>query len=234
MVKRGLPRFKAAFAPLYSNLPMPNKLPGGLYALIDDQVHSALSPLDKARLALEGGALVVQLRLKHLTDRQALETIVAVLAMRRQVAPEAVVLVNDRVDWALVAGADGVHVGADDLPPDAARRLLGPEKYVGVTTRNVNDILTAARLGADHVGLGPIFETRTKTVDAPPLGLEAFGRIAHQSPLPVVGIAGITLDTIGAVARAGAHAAAVAGDLLLADDIAARAKALQQAFWRAS
>jgi thiamine-phosphate pyrophosphorylase len=99
----------------------------------------------------------------------------------------------------------------------------------------LNEIVQAQAHGADHVGLGPIFETRTKVVNAPPLGLESFERIAKASPLPVVGIAGITLASINHVAKAGAHAAAVASDWLLAADdagLVSRVKALQEAFWR--
>ncbi len=205
---------------------MANKLPGGLYALIDDQVRPALSVLEKARAAIEGGAKVLQLRLKTHGDRQAIDVIRQVLALGG-----ASVIVNDRVDWALVTRAHGVHLGADDLPPREARQLLGPDVLIGVTTRNLDDILRAQAQGADHVGLGPVFATRTKNVAAPTLGLSQFETISRASPLPVVGIAGITLETIGSVAKAGAHSAAVAGDLLLADDLVSRATALQRAFW---
>ena len=94
--------------------------------------------------------------------------------------------------------------------------------------------LHAQRDGADHVGLGPLFATGTKSVDAPLLGLEAFARLVAASPLPVVGIAGITLDTIGAVAAAGAHGAAVVSELLRGDaGPVSRVRALQAAFWAA-
>ncbi len=209
---------------------MANKLPGGLYALIDEQVRPQVSVLDKARAALEGGAKVMQLRLKRSADRPALEAVRGVVGLVH--AAGAVVIVNDRVDWALLAGADGVHLGAEDLPANEARQVLGPTALIGVTARNLDEIVAAQALGADHVGLGPIFATRTKVVDAPLLGLPSFERIAKASPLPVVGIAGISLSTIGQVARAGAHAAAVGSDWLLAEDLVSRAKALQEAFWR--
>lgn len=185
--------------------------------------------VEKARAVIEGGARVLQLRLKHSSDRVAIETIRHVLALARPA--KVTVIINDRVDWALVTGADGVHLGADDLEPQLARRLLGPDRLVGVTTRNRDDIQAAKAHGADHVGLGPIFATHTKTLDAPPLGMVAFEAIAKAAPLPVVGISGITLETIGLVARAGAHAAAVGSDLLLASDVVSRARALQRAFF---
>lgn len=205
---------------------MPHKLPRGLYALIDDAVRPELSIVEKARAVLDGGVEVLQLRLETTADRPALEAIRAVVAL----AGRAVVIVNDRVDLALAGGAHGVHLGADDLPIDVARRLLGPHALIGATTRTLADIEQARALGADHVGLGPIFATTTKTVAHAPLGLAAFGLIARASPLPVVGIAGVTLETIGAVAKEGAWCAAVASDLLRADDLTARARALRAAF----
>lgn len=205
---------------------MPHKLPRGLYALIDDAVRPELSIVEKARAVLDGGVEVLQLRLETTADRPALEAIRAVVAL----AGRAVVIVNDRVDLALAGGAHGVHLGADDLPIDVARRLLGPDAVIGATTRTLADIEQARALGADHVGLGPIFSTTTKTVAHAPMGLAAFGQVARASPLPVVGIAGVTLETIGAVAKEGAWCAAVASDLLRADDLVTRARALRAAF----
>ncbi len=205
---------------------MPHKLPRGLYGLVDDSVRPEISVVDKARAVISAQIGVIQLRLEQTPDRAALGIIREVVAL----AGPTVVIVNDRVDLALAGGAHGVHLGAGDLPVDVARRLLGPQAYIGATTRTLADIRRAQAQGADHVGLGPIFSTTTKAVDHAPLGLEVFAEIARASPLPVVGIAGITLQTIGQVARAGAWGAAVVGDLLRAEDIAARARQLQAAF----
>ena len=207
---------------------MPHKLPRGLYALLDDSVRSDLSMIVKAKAVIEAGVGVLQLRLKNTADRVALPLIREVMALARP--RRVLVVINDRVDLTLAGGADGVHLGADDLPIDVARKLLGPEALIGATTRSLEGIFEAERLGADHVGLGPVFSTTTKVVAHTPLGLEAFGLIARQSPLPVVGIAGITLENIGQVAVAGAWCAAVAGDLLKAEDLVSRARALQGAF----
>lgn len=205
------------------------KLPRGLYGLVDDGVRAELPVPRKAAAVIEGGARVLQLRLERTTDRLALPIIREVVELAR--AREVVVIVNDRVDLALLGGAHGVHLGADDLPVDEARRLLGKEALIGATCRTLADIEAAMAGGADHVGLGPIFATRTKDVAHAPLGLEAFATIARASPLPVVGIAGVSLSTISEVAKAGAWCAAVAGDLLNADDIAGQARALQAAFF---
>jgi thiamine-phosphate pyrophosphorylase len=209
---------------------MPHKLPSGLYALIDDAVRPEVSVVDKARAVVAAGVGVLQLRLETTTDRHALAIIREVMGL----VGSTLVIINDRVDLALAGEAHGVHLGEDDLPIDVARRMLGPGRLIGATTRSLEDIVRAYALGADHVGLGPIFPTRTKVVKHDPLGIEAFERIVKRSPLPVVGIAGITLHTIGAVARAGAWGAAAAGGLLEHGDIAAQACALAGAFLASS
>jgi thiamine-phosphate pyrophosphorylase len=207
---------------------MTHKLPRGLYALIDDGICPELSVTEKARAVLEGGAPVLQLRLEHTGDRPALEAVCAVVALARPRGAR--VVVNDRVDLCLAGGADGVHLGAEDLPCEVARNLLGPNALIGVTARTLRDIEQAKAAGADYVGLGPIFASSTKDVGHPPLGLERFGELCRASPLPVVGIAGITLTTVGAVAAAGATCAAVAGDLLRAADLVTRTRDLHRAF----
>lgn len=198
----------------------------GLYALLDDSVRPELPMIEKARAVIAAGVPTLQLRLEQTADRPALEIIQAVMA----IAGNTTVIVNDRVDLALAARAHGVHLGAEDLPVHVARKLLGPHALIGATTRTLEDIIAAKGQGADHVGLGPIFATTTKQVAHAELGLEVFAKICAGSPLPVVGIAGITLETIASVAKAGAHCAAVAGDLLRAPDITTRAHELQRAF----
>ena len=212
--------------------PLAPRLPGGLYALCDDSLRPELEIVEKARLLLLGGVRVLQLRLKRTTGRSA---VTAALAVRSLCGRHgALCIVNDRVDWALLSDADGVHLGAEDLPPEDARALLGHARLVGVTTRSLEDILAAQAAGADHVGLGPVFETSTKQLDAPALGLQRLREICARSPLPIVAIAGITTQNIEAVAAAGAHAAAVGADLFRTDDIPARVRALAEAFARGS
>lgn len=205
-------------------------LPGGLYALVDDGLWPPDELADVVRACLLAGAGAVQLRLKRTPDRQALALVRAAVAAARGTG--AAVLVNDRVDLALLGGARGVHLGDQDLPVADARRVLGPGALIGATVRDLDGARAAQAAGADHVGLGPIFPTRTKDVEHPPLGLERFRDVARASPLPVVGIAGVTLDTIALVAAAGARAAAVASDLRAGGDVRARARALAEAFQR--
>jgi thiamine-phosphate pyrophosphorylase len=194
----------------------------GLYALV-----GGADPVAQAEAALDGGARVVQLRLKEPPAGAVLEAARRIVALA---AGRALVIVNDRADLAALAGADGVHLGEGDLPVEAARAVLGPHRLVGRSTRTLADGLAALRSGADHVGFGPIFETRSKAIEAAPRGLAMLREVAAGLPAPVVAIGGIGLETIGAVAAAGATAAAVIGALFDAPDPRARAAALVAAF----
>jgi thiamine-phosphate pyrophosphorylase len=204
------------------------KLPRGLYAVCDDCVRAELPLVRKCELLLQGGAQVIQLRMKRTASGEALAAARRVSALCR--ATGAICLVNDRVDLVLMSGAHGVHLGDEDLPPRLARAILGAERIIGVTARNLKMVQAAREAGADYVGVGPVFPTATKRVDAPLVGLEGLTSIADESPVPVVGISGINLANIGLIAKAGAHGAAVVSDLLSAPDIALRARALSTAF----
>jgi thiamine-phosphate pyrophosphorylase len=209
---------------------LPARLPPGLYAICDDVVRPDLTVLEKAQRLLEGGALVLQLRMKRSrpADAMAAARHVALLCHRMG----ALCLINDRVDYALLSRCDGVHLGDDDLPVAEARTLLGPERLIGATVRSEEMIRAAWQDGANYAGLGPIFPSSTKRVASSPIGVARLKEIASSSPLPVVAISGINLSNIGQVAAAGAHGAAVLSDLLQAEDIASRARALVEAFAR--
>src|SRR5262245_47707472 len=156
---------------------MPCQLPHGIYGLCDDTVRQDL-PVDRqAALLLEGGIRVLQLRLKRTPAREAVEACRA--AVERCRAAGALCLVNDRVDWALLSGADGVHVGDEDIPPEDARALLGPSRLVGVTVRDAQMARAAARAGADYAGVGPVFATATKRVSAPVMGTERLAAVVR-------------------------------------------------------
>ncbi|HZZ86469.1 MAG TPA: thiamine phosphate synthase [Anaeromyxobacteraceae bacterium] len=186
-------------------------------------------PVEQARAAIAGGAEVVQLRLKALPAGEILEAARRIVAEARG---RALVIVNDRPDLALLADADGVHLGEEDLPPDEARRLLGPSRLVGCSTRTLEEARAALAAGADHVGFGPVFATRTKAIAVEPRGLAALRAVAAALPAPVVAIGGIDEGSIGAVAAAGAAAAAVVADLFANGDVRARAERLTAAFAR--
>jgi thiamine-phosphate pyrophosphorylase len=196
----------------------------GLYAIVGDD-----EPVARAEAAVAGGATVVQVRMKRAPAGAVLEAARRIVALA---AGRALVLVNDRPDLALLAGADGVHLGEEDLPVPEARRLLGEGLLVGRTARTLEAAQAALAAGADHVGYGPVFPSLTKPLDVPPRGLEALAATCAALPAPVVAISGITLENVAAVARAGAAAAAVIGDLFEHGDPRARAAALAAAFAR--
>jgi thiamine-phosphate pyrophosphorylase len=197
----------------------------GLYALLDETLFNGRDPVALGRAAVQGGACAVQLRLKTMGDREALQ-------LAKALKPHVpVLIVNDRVDLALLAGC-GVHVGQDDLPVKEARKLLGARAYVGATTRTLGDIEQAKADGADHVGLGPVFASGTKPLPNAQLGVKGLQAIAKQSPLPIVAISGITLESLPEVASTGVACAAVASGLFLAEDVEARARMMLKAWGR--
>ncbi len=191
----------------------------GLYAI-------ASRPAE-ARAAIEGGAAVVQVRVKGAPSGEVLRMAREIVALARG---RALVLVNDRADLALLSGADGVHVGDEDLPTAEARRLVGPDLLVGRTARTLEEARAAVAEGADHVGFGPIFASRSKAVGVPPRGLDALREIAGSLAAPVVAIGGIGVETIGEVARAGAACAAVIDALYGEGDPVSNARRLAAAF----
>jgi len=191
----------------------------GLYALVK-------AP-EEARAAVAGGARVVQVRIKGAPAGEILDAARRIVGLARD---RALVIVNDRADLALLSGADGVHLGDEDLPVPEARRLLGPDRLVGRTCRTLEEARAAVREGADHVGFGPIFASRTKPLGIPVRGLEALREVAGALGAPVVAISGIDLSNVAEVARAGAACAAVVDAIFGAGDPAANAARLAAAF----
>jgi thiamine-phosphate pyrophosphorylase len=201
----------------------------GLYGIVDDGPAFELSPLAWAEALAKAGAQVLQLRFKHLAMRRALEEARAI----RLALPDVVVLVDDRPDLALLAKADGVHVGDSDLPVSEVRRLLGLERLVGATARGTEAARARLAEGADHLGVGPIFASTTKTIDHLLLGIDGLSRLCAGLPgVPVVAISGIDQGNIESVARAGASAAAVIGAVGRAPHPQAAAAELVERFAR--
>jgi len=176
--------------------------------------------------AIDGGVSMVQLRGSRADLRQLLAD---ALALRKIAAARGIpFVVNDHVDIALAADADGVHVGQADMPVTVARRLLGKDKIIGLSvTREVE--LADPSLGlADYIGLGPVFPTRTKSDAAPALGLDRFQAIRTRIALPVVAIGGITRENAGDVMAAGADGIAVVSAICSAADPRDAAAALKR------
>jgi len=201
----------------------------GLYGMVD--LPATAEPAAATALAgalVDGGARVLQLRMKgaDAAEQLALARLLAPWCRARGVT----FIVNDRVDVALAAGADGVHLGQDDLPLPAARTIVPAGFVIGVSTHDEAQARAAA--GADYIGFGPCFTTSTKQNPDPVVGLDRLARVCAASPIPVVAIGGITLDTVAAVARAGAAAAAIIRAVNAAPDVAAAARAASAAFAR--
>ncbi len=189
-----------------------------LYAISD---ASFGNPVQLARALFDGGARLLQVRNKTAGARDFFAGVEQILA----IAPEgSQVIVNDRVDIAAIAGASGVHLGQEDLPVDAARRMLGARRIIGFSSHNFAQAVQADGLPVDYIAVGPIFQTSTKQSTDLVVGIEELGRICRAVRKPVVAIGGITLETAGSVIAAGAASVAVIRDLLAAPDIAARTR----------
>ncbi len=193
----------------------------GIYALIR-------SP-GEAEAALAGGSGVLQVRVKGAPAGEVLALARRTVALSRG---RALVIVNDRADLALLAGADGVHLGDEDLPVAEARALVGPALLVGRTCRTPEEAEAALAAGADHVGFGPIFPSRTKPLAVPPRGIPALAALCARLSAPVVAISGIDLSNVAEVARAGAACAAVVEAIFGKGDARENAARLAEAFER--
>lgn len=181
--------------------------------------------------ALDGGVTCVQMRAKALTDRDAvwLGKELRHLCSRS----DALFIVNDRVDIALACGADGVHLGVDDLPLAEARQLGGPDFLIGYSPDSDADSADAVSRGADYLGIGPVYGTASKSDAGEAIGLETLARRTHRAGIPTVGIGGITVENAGAVIETGAAGVAVVSAILRADDIRSAASRLAEQVRRA-
>lgn len=192
-----------------------------LYVVTDRRLSHGLSESEVARLAYAGGADVVQLRMK---TEEALDMLQQARIIKEYADEYAkLFIVNDRVDVAILSGADGVHLGQTDIPVQEARKLVGDDMLIGVSVHNVNEAVTAMNDGADYLGVGSIFTTSTKPDAQQGLGLNAIFDIKAAVDLPLVAIGGINLGNVQDVIKAGADAAAVSSAVVSKGDVAAAA-----------
>jgi len=192
-----------------------------LYAIIDAAQTQGRSPQLLSQLLLDVGVKLIQYRDKQSSPREVYE--VSRELARQAASQGGLLIVNDRADIALAAGAGGVHVGQDDLPPDLARKILGGGKLVGFSTHNLDQLKDADRQPVDYIAVGPIFTTRSKERADPVVGLELLRQARKLTRKRLVAIGGITLETAPAVIAAGADSVAVIHDLISADDPGQRA-----------
>jgi len=197
-----------------------------LYVITDPALSRGRSHMEMARAALDGGADAIQIRDKSSTAYNLSRVTAEIQPLARKFG--AALLVNDRVDVALVAGADGAHLGQIDLPAREARHLLPKPRLIGISAGTKDEAKRAQKEGADYVGVGPVFRTATKPGAGDPLGLEVLAEIAAAVSIPVVAIGGINVENVARVFEAGASGAAVISAVVSAEDITAAARALKR------
>jgi thiamine-phosphate pyrophosphorylase len=197
------------------------RLPSHLYAMVD--TAGGHEPVALARILLACGARILQLRLKNYASRDLLTIATTIAGLCRE--HNALFIVNDRADIARLSGADGVHVGQDDLPLAAARMVSGDKMLVGVSTHSAEQAREAEAGGADYIGFGAIYSGGLKNV-ANAQGLERLRAVRAAVKLPIVAIGGITEATAPEVLSAGADAVAIITDIVRAPDIPAKVRAL--------
>ena len=201
--------------------------------LIVDPVHGGGDPLAVVRAAVAGGVTAVQVRAPGATGRELVAGTRAVLDTVRDAG--VAVIVDDRLDVALVAGADGVHLGRDDVPPEDARRVAGPGLSIGWSMTGPDDLDAAREAPAgtiDLLGIGPVFATATKPDAAPPTGVDGLRRLwadARALGLPAVAIGGIGPDNAAEVLATGVPGLCVSSAIVAAPDPGAAARALRSA-----
>jgi thiamine-phosphate pyrophosphorylase len=189
----------------------------GLYVILDPSVCPDRSLTDVLREAARAGARLFQYRNKSASMKEAYTEALVL----RNVALDAGVtfIVNDRCDLALAVNADGVHLGQEDLPLDLARKVMGPDKLIGISTHNLNQVREATAGKPNYLGFGPIFKPGSKQDHDPIVGVEGLRAMCKLTSLPVFAIGGIQIDQAEEVIRAGAHGVAVISAILKAPDV---------------
>ena len=197
------------------------ELPSHFYGMVDKAAGH--EPVALAKTLLGAGVKLMQLRLKDYASREFLAVARAIARLCRE--HNAMLIVNDRADITTLADAAGVHVGQDDLPLEAARQIVGPEKLVGVSTHTVEQARAAEDGGADYIGFGAIYTGGLKNVRNAQ-GLERLREVRAAVSLPIVAIGGISEATVPDVLAAGANAAAIITDVVRAADISAKIRGI--------
>ena len=194
-----------------------------IYLVTDDGCLQGRALIDCVREALEGGVTLVQYRAKTATSAEMYAEALQLKALCDSF--NVPLIINDRLDIAMAVGAAGVHLGQDDLPCAAARKILGEDYIIGVSAHNPAEARAALLCGADYLGCGAVFGTATKA-DVKKLGTDGLAAICREKGLPVVGIGGVTADNYREVRAAGADGAAIVSGILAQPDIRATVRAI--------
>jgi len=199
-------------------------LPSPLYAILDTGFCKGRAPLEFLQEFFSAGVKLVQLRAKDLPSDEFFA--LAHAARELTHSARATLIVNDRIDIALAVGADGVHLGQDDLPLHAAKKIAGNRLIIGISTHDLSQADAAEAGGADYIGFGPIFGTTTKQTGHSPRGLDMLREIKKAVKIPVVAIGGINEINVAEVWNAGADSAAIISDVMGADDVGAKIRSI--------
>ena len=194
-----------------------------IYLVTDEGCLQGRALLDCVREALDGGVTLVQYRAKTASSAEMYAEALQLKALCDSF--KVPLIINDRLDIAMAVGAAGVHLGQDDLPCAAARKILGEDYIIGVSAHNPAEAKAALQSGADYLGCGAVFGTATKA-DVKKLGTDGLAAICREKGLPVVGIGGVTADNYREVRAAGADGAAIVSGILAQPDISATVRAI--------
>lgn len=197
-----------------------------LYVLTGAVSQRSLSLEETVAEALRGGATAIQMREEEMNDREQLQAARRLRELAHSFG--AWFFINDRPDLAWLSGADGVHLGQDDLPVPEVRRVLGPSAVIGLSVDTVEEAREAERQGADYIGLGPMAPTSTKPDAGPRVSIEDLQRVVQAVSIPVVAVGGIGLDNARQISRAGAGGIAVVSAVVGAPDVREAARALRR------
>ncbi len=211
---------------------MSRRLPGigednSLYAITDAKLSCGRSTMEVVEALLDAGITIIQYREKKKSGSIMLEECMAI--KERTKAANACFIVNDHIDLALLCEADGVHVGQDDIPVEQVRRLVGPDMLIGLSTHSPEQAMAAVKVGADYIGVGPLYATQTKEDVCAPVGLSYLDWVVANIALPHVAIGGIKTHNVQEVVRHGAKCCALVSEFVGAADIAATVKAVRGA-----
>ncbi len=197
---------------------MPMKHVGRLHVITDEVLQEQFTHAELAAAAAAGGADIIQYREKRPISTREMIRVARLMSLACQ-DRGASLLIDDRVDVTAAVGATAVHLGREDLPPDVARQILGPDAIIGGTANSVEEAVRVAKQPVDYLGVGPVFGTTSKgSRAAPMLGLERFAEICAAIDKPVIGIGSITVDRVGEVLAVGAYGVAVLSAVVCQQD----------------
>lgn len=201
-------------------------LPRGIYCLTGEKYSRGRSNIEVVEQMIASGVKVIQYREKEKTMREKYDQCLKIRELTRE--KDVAFIVNDHLDLALAVGADGIHIGQEDLPPGEVRKIAGPEIIIGLSTHSPEQARAALEQPVDYIGVGPIFDTSTKEDVCAPVGLEYLDYVVKNIELPFVAIGGIKEHNIEQVCRRGADCVALVTEIVAADSISDKINILQQ------